>query len=160
MQATRSASDSAAAQLQSLMEEGLCSRSRIEELIERVAQIYTPVMVVAAVLLAVIPSIVCDSRQRANEFVQLALVMLVIACPCALVISTPIAYVCSVARAAQFGILIKGGKHMAALAQMTNAALDKSGTPPRPVLLPSRLSRLMIGSVQPLPVRRSNSGMD
>ena len=118
--------------------------SRTEELVEQVAKIYTPVMVVGAVLLAAIPSIVCDSRQQSNEFVQMALVMLVIACPCALVISTPIAYVCSVARAAQFGILIKGGKHMAALAQMTNAALDKSGIGPPPLLLPPLLSRLMM----------------
>merc|ERR1712166_516933 len=54
--------------------------------------------------------------------------MLVIACPCALVISTPITYVCSMARAAQLGILVKGGKHLGTLAQVTVIGLDKTGT--------------------------------
>jgi len=125
MKATHTSSNSAAAQLQRLMEEAACSRSTTEEVVERVARIYTPLMVFGAGMLAIVPWFV-TSHDKASDLFHLALVMLVIACPCALVISTPITYVCSMARAAQLGILVKGGKHLVGTTVMLSLLLSSA----------------------------------
>lgn len=70
----------------------------------------------------------CIDHSRQHHWLYLALVLLVIACPCALVISTPIATTCAVAQAARMGLLIKGGNYIEALGRLKAIAFDKTGT--------------------------------
>ncbi len=93
---------------------------------ERFAAIYTPAVIAGAVLIASLPPILLG--QPAWPWIYRALVLLVIACPCALVISTPVAVVCGLARAARAGVLIKGGRYLEALGQLKALAFDKTGT--------------------------------
>ena len=81
---------------------------------------------IVAVAVAIVPFIVHAHNRK--HWLYLALVLLVIACPCALVISTPIATTCAIAQAARTGLIIKGGKHLEALGQINVLAMDKTGT--------------------------------
>jgi Cd2+/Zn2+-exporting ATPase len=83
--------------------------------VDQVARVYTPLVVVSALLAATLPWAFFPPAQ-AQQILYQALVLLVVACPCALVISTPITYVCALASAASQGILIKGGVHLETLA--------------------------------------------
>ena len=84
------------------------ARSPTEMIIEKIAAVYTPVVVVSALLLATLPWMHSVEAGRANLY--RACVLLVVACPCALVISTPVTYVSALAHCAQEGILVKGGQ--------------------------------------------------
>jgi Cd2+/Zn2+-exporting ATPase len=104
--------DSSVARLVRLVEDAQTKRSPTEKLVESIARIYTPVVMATAFLLAVVPWIFFQA-DIAKMWTYRALVLLVIACPCALVISTPITYVCALAVAARRGVLIKVcGVHM------------------------------------------------
>jgi len=92
----------------------------------KIAKIYTPIVVFVALILATIPW--AWGPVIGMKYLRIALVSLIIACPCALVISTPIAYVCGLAHAARVGILIKGGQHLETLGHIQVLALDKTGT--------------------------------
>ena len=81
---------------------------------------------IVAVAVAVIP--VIAHAHNVSHWLYLALVLLVVACPCALVISTPIATTCAIAQAARAGLIIKGGKHLEALGKIKVLAMDKTGT--------------------------------
>ena len=83
-------------------------------------------VVIVAVAVAIVPFIVHAHNRK--HWLYLALVLLVIACPCALVISTPIATTCAIAQAARTGLIIKGGKHLEALGKIKVLAMDKTGT--------------------------------
>lgn len=84
------------------------------------------VVVLAALLVAVIPAAMGVHNVR--HWLYLALVLLVVACPCALVISSPVTTTCAIAQAARLGLLIKGGTHLEALGKMKVLAMDKTGT--------------------------------
>ena len=84
------------------------------------------VVLLIAILIAVIP--VLAHANDVRHWLYLALTLLVVACPCALVISTPIATTCAIAQAARTGLIIKGGKHLEALGQISVLAMDKTGT--------------------------------
>jgi len=101
-------------------------RAPSQRFVDRFAAIYTPVVVVFALLLAVVPPLLLG--QPFAEWVYRALVMLVIACPCALVISTPVTVVSGLAAAARRGMLIKGGLYLEQGRQIKTLALDKTGT--------------------------------
>ncbi|MBT9499692.1 MAG: heavy metal translocating P-type ATPase [Burkholderiaceae bacterium] len=101
-------------------------RAPSQRFVDRFAAIYTPVVVVFALLLAVLPPLLLG--QPFAEWVYRALVMLVIACPCALVISTPVTVVSGLAAAARRGMLIKGGLYLEQGRQIKTLALDKTGT--------------------------------
>ncbi|MBT9459335.1 MAG: heavy metal translocating P-type ATPase [Burkholderiaceae bacterium] len=101
-------------------------RAPSQRFVDRFAAIYTPVVVVFALLLAVVPPLLLG--QPFTEWVYRALVMLVIACPCALVISTPVTVVSGLAAAARRGMLIKGGLYLEQGRQIKTLALDKTGT--------------------------------
>ena len=100
-------------------------KPRIDSVITRFARIYTPVVVIAAVLLAVIPSLITGQW---SQWIYTALSMLVISCPCALVLSVPLAYFCAIGAGSKQGILFKGGLSLEALAGIKAVALDKTGT--------------------------------
>ena len=100
------------------------SRAPVERFVDRFARVYTPVVVSAAVLMAVIPSVI----GLEGQWIYRSLVVLIIACPCALVIATPVAVVSGLTTAARKGILIKGGLYLEQAAGVKAIALDKTGT--------------------------------
>ncbi|KAJ0985173.1 hypothetical protein J5N97_003529 [Dioscorea zingiberensis] len=123
---TALAENSAVAKMARLVEEAQNSRSKTQRLIDSCAKYYTPAVVIIAAAVALIP-LVTGTHNRKHWF-QLALVLLVSACPCALVLSTPVATFCALLKAARKGLLIKGGDVLEALAGIKVAAFDKTGT--------------------------------
>jgi Cd2+/Zn2+-exporting ATPase len=123
--ATRPASESTLARIARLVERAEEQRARVHRFVDRFAAIYTPDVVVAAGLIATVPPLLVGDFRT---WFYRALVLLVIACPCALVISTPVTMVAALARAARTGILIKGGQYVEALAGARALAFDKTGT--------------------------------
>jgi len=122
----RPAKDSALAKIARLIEEAEAKKSQTERFVDRFARYYTPVVTVAAVLVGVLPPLLFDAP--VSVWVLRALTLLVIACPCALVISTPVAVVSGLTAAARHGVLIKGGTYLEALASIRVFAFDKTGT--------------------------------
>lgn len=121
-----SAGDTQIARIVRLVEEAQASRAPSEQWVDRFAQVYTPAMILLAVLLAVLPPIVL--QEPWGVWFYRALVALVIACPCALVISTPVSIVSALTAAARQGVLIKGGVHLEQAASLRAIAMDKTGT--------------------------------
>ena len=134
VRALRPAADSTLAHIARLVEEAQRGRSPTERFVDRFAHYYTPAVIALAVMLVVLPltaarwHISWAEAQPAVEWLHRALVLLVIACPCALVISTPVAVVCGLQAAARAGILIKGGEFLERAGQTDSLALDKTGT--------------------------------
>jgi Cd2+/Zn2+-exporting ATPase len=122
----RPARDSALAKIARLVEEAEAQKSRAERFVDRFARWYTPLVTGAAVLVGVVPPLLFDAP--VSVWVLRALTLLVIACPCALVISTPVAVVSGLTAAARHGVLIKGGTYLEALASIRVFAFDKTGT--------------------------------
>jgi Cd2+/Zn2+-exporting ATPase len=114
------------ARIITLVEQAQAQKAATQTFVERFAAIYTPAVIAGAVLIATLPPLLL--AEAAWPWVYRALVLLVISCPCALVISTPVAVVCGLARAARTGILIKGGRFLEALGGLKALALDKTGT--------------------------------
>jgi Cd2+/Zn2+-exporting ATPase len=102
------------------------SKAPTQRFVDRFARVYTPLVCALAVAIAVVPPLVL--QQPWLEWVYKALVLLVIACPCALVISTPVAIVSGLAAAARHGILVKGGVYLEQGRKLAWLALDKTGT--------------------------------
>lgn len=123
---TKSAGDTTLARIIHMVEEAQSRRAPAEQWVERFARIYTPVMMLLAAALAVLPPLFTQASWSA--WFYNGLVLLVIACPCALVISTPVSIVAALATAARQGVLIKGGAYLEALGQVRAIALDKTGT--------------------------------
>ncbi|KAI5061521.1 hypothetical protein GOP47_0024026 [Adiantum capillus-veneris] len=126
VQTTALAEESAVSRMVKLVEEAQTLRSNVEKLIEKFAKYYTPVVVLAATGIAIIPFFVHAHNRR--HWLYVALVLLVVACPCALVISTPVATTCAIARAAKMGLIVKSGSALEALGKLKVLALDKTGT--------------------------------
>ena len=120
------AQDSTIAKIINLVENAQSQKSPMQKFIEKFAEIYTPVVMVLAVMVGVIPPLLYDGDYIG--WIYRALALLVVACPCALVISTPIAVVSAIAQAAKNGVLIKGGIHLEGLADINAIAFDKTGT--------------------------------
>lgn len=97
-----------------------------ERFIERFARVYTPAVTVAAVLVAALPTLLLG--QPFDTWFVRGLTLLVIACPCAFVISTPVAVVSGITAAARQGVLIKGGRHLEGMGRVEVVAFDKTGT--------------------------------
>ncbi|KAI5084403.1 hypothetical protein GOP47_0000572 [Adiantum capillus-veneris] len=120
------AEDSAVARMIRLVEEAQTQRSHVEQLMESFAKYYTPLVIAGALAFTIIP--VSVHAHNIRHWMYLALVLLVVACPCALVISTPVTTTCAIAQAARLGLLVKGGKHLEALGKLKVVAMDKTGT--------------------------------
>ena len=107
------------------VENAAASKPKIDKFITRFARVYTPIVVALALAVAIIPSLVTGEWHR---WIYTALTFLVISCPCALVLSVPLAFFSGIGNASKHGILLKGGRVIEALANVKAVALDKTGT--------------------------------
>ena len=123
---SRVSSDSTLARIIHRVEEAQAQRASRQTFIERFARIYTPGVFALSVSVALLPPLLFHGLWE--EWFYRALVLLVIACPCALLISTPVSIVSSLTNAARNGFLVKGGRHLEELAAMQALAIDKTGT--------------------------------
>jgi len=127
MRVSRLAGDSGTAQIVRMVKAASQSKARTERFITRFARIYTPVVVIAAAGIAFLPPLLVPGATLAT-WVSRALTMLVISCPCALVISIPLGYFGGVGGAARHGILVKGATYLDVLAGVKTVVFDKTGT--------------------------------
>lgn len=107
------------------VENAASSKPKIDRFITRFARVYTPIVVVFALAVAIIPSLITGEW---HKWIYTALTFLVISCPCALVLSVPLAFFSGIGNASKHGILLKGGRVIEALANVKAVALDKTGT--------------------------------
>lgn len=129
VQVEKAYSESTAAKIIQLVEEAGDNKSRSESFIRRFARVYTPIVVISALVLAVIPPFFYDSYAPAfGVWLYRALTFLVVSCPCALVISIPLTFFAGIGGASHKGILIKGGNYMDALSKLSTVVFDKTGT--------------------------------
>lgn len=126
MKVTAAAGDTTLDHIVRTLQRAQAERAPTERFVDRFARIYTPAVVVLALLAAMIPPLFLDARLY--DSVYTALVLLVIACPCALVLSTPVTVVSALAAAARNGVLVKGGTYLEAARALRVVALDKTGT--------------------------------
>ena len=126
VRATKTASDTVLSKIIRMVGDAHSRRAEVEQWVTKFARVYTPVVMVLAVLIAVLPPVLLGGAW--DEWFYNALVLLVIACPCALVISTPVSIVASLAASARAGVLIKGGAYVEAPARLSALAMDKTGT--------------------------------
>lgn len=120
-------SESTVTTIMRLVEESQESKAKAENFISRFAKIYTPAVIALAVMLAALLPLAVDGISYA-ESVSRALNFLVISCPCALVISVPLAYFCGIGACSKIGVLVKGGNYLDALSRTERMAFDKTGT--------------------------------
>ena len=130
---TSDASTSTVSKVAEMVQEAQASSTQTEMIINRFAKYYTPTVVLMAVLMVLVPAILGASGlgtylQDITEWGERALFLLVTACPCALVMATPIAIVCGITAAARNGVLVKGAAHFETMAWLQKLAFDKTGT--------------------------------
>ena len=145
VEVTRLASDNTLSRIIKMVEEAQNVRAPSQRLIDQIARVYTPAVVVVAVFVAFLPPLLFhapfyDTPGLAHGWLYRALSLLVIACPCALVISSPVTIISAITAAARRGVLIKGGAYLEALGQIKAFAFDKTGTLTRgePIVTASR----------------------
>jgi Cd2+/Zn2+-exporting ATPase len=126
VESTKAATDTTLARIIRMVSDAHSRRAAVEQWVERFARVYTPAVMVLALLVFVVPPLLFGGAWGA--WFYNALVLLVIACPCALVISTPVSIVAALASAARNGVLIKGGTFIELPAKLTALAMDKTGT--------------------------------
>jgi Cd2+/Zn2+-exporting ATPase len=129
---TRASSDSTISRIARLVEQAQSQRSPAEKFIDKFARWYTPLVVVIAALIAFLPPLLFNAplweTAEGHGWLYRGLALLIVACPCALVISIPVTVVSSLTRLAQLGVLVKGGEQLDRLADVTAVAFDKTGT--------------------------------
>lgn len=132
MRVTHLVADNTLSRIIRLVEEAQSVRAPSQRVMDRFAQVYTPAVTLLAVLVALVPPLLFNAplydTPTEHGWLYRALSMLVIACPCALVISTPVTVMSAIAAAARRGVLIKGGAYLEAAGQVRVIAFDKTGT--------------------------------
>ena len=126
MKTTKEFGDSTATRILRLVEDAAAQKGQREKLITRFANIYTPIVIGLAFLIAVVPPLL--HLGSFSEWIYRALVVLVASCPCAIVISVPLSYYSGIGAGSRMGVLIKGGKYLEALAKADAFVFDKTGT--------------------------------
>lgn len=125
VEVTKALSESMVTRILDSVEHAAASKPKIDRFITRFARIYTPIVVAAAVLTAIIPSLVTGDW---NHWIYTAITFLVISCPCALVLSVPLAFFSGIGAGSRRGILFKGGVAIEALKSVKSVVMDKTGT--------------------------------
>lgn len=118
--------DSTASKILEMVEHASEKKATSEKFITRFARVYTPIVVCAALVVAIVPALI--DWMEWKDSLYSALCFLAISCPCALVISVPLSFFAGIGRASRDGILVKGGNHLETLAQAEIIAFDKTGT--------------------------------
>jgi Cd2+/Zn2+-exporting ATPase len=126
VEASKAAGDTVLARIIQMVEEAHARRAPSEQWVESFARIYTPAVMALALMVFLLPPLILGGGW--SEWLYRALVLLVIACPCALVISTPVSIVAALASAARAGVLVKGGAYIELPARLKAIAMDKTGT--------------------------------
>jgi len=126
VEVTKEFDDSTVARILELVENASSKKAQVENFITRFARYYTPAVVAAAALLAVVPPLALGAGF--GLWIQRACIFLVISCPCALVISVPLSFFGGIGAASRNGVLVKGSNYLEALAQMDTIVFDKTGT--------------------------------
>ncbi|MBK8593523.1 MAG: heavy metal translocating P-type ATPase [Sandaracinaceae bacterium] len=123
---TKAASDTTLARIVRMVADSQAKRSESEQWVDRFARVYTPVVLALAIAVALVPPLLLGGAW--DVWIYRALVLLVIGCPCALVIATPVSIVAALAAAASHGVLLKGGRLVEIPASLKVLAVDKTGT--------------------------------
>ena len=127
LEVTKTFGESTIAKILELVENASSKKAPTEQFITKFAKVYTPVVVIAALLLATLPPLLLPGAQF-SDWLYRALIFLVVSCPCALVVSIPLGFFGGIGRASKKGILIKGGNYLEALNQADTVIFDKTGT--------------------------------
>lgn len=125
IQVTKAYSESTVKKIMALVEDASSHKAPTEQFITAFARYYTPIVVALAAMIAVIPTLVVGGF---STWLYRSLVFLVISCPCALVISVPLAYFAGIGKSARYGLLVKGGNYLEALSKLEVIVFDKTGT--------------------------------
>lgn len=125
IEVTKPYSESTVSKIMALVEDASSHKAPTEQFITAFARYYTPIVVALAAMIAVIPTLVVGDF---STWLYRALVFLVISCPCALVISVPLAYFAGIGKSARHGLLVKGGNYLEALSRLDTLVFDKTGT--------------------------------
>jgi len=123
---TKTVKDNTIASVIELIENAQAKKAPYQRAVDRFARYYTPIVVVAALAIALAPPLVLGQALR--PWIYRGLALLILSCPCALVISTPVAVVCAINSAARSGVLVKGGAYLEALGRVRAMSFDKTGT--------------------------------
>ncbi len=126
VQVTKPYGESTVQRILELVENASDKKARAESFITRFARVYTPIVTLGAVLLALLPPLLFGENWA--TWVERALIFLVVSCPCALVISVPLSFFGGIGGASRLGILVKGGNYLEALSQVDTIVFDKTGT--------------------------------
>lgn len=127
IQVNKEFGESTVSKILNLVENAEDKKSKSENFITKFAKYYTPVVVILAVIIAIVPPIVIKEASF-TEWLYRALSFLVVSCPCALVISIPLSFFAGIGGASKIGVLIKGGNYLEALANVNTVVFDKTGT--------------------------------
>lgn len=123
---TKEFDDSTVAKILELVENASSKKAKVENFITRFAKYYTPIVTIAAVLLAILPPLILGGGW--GEWIHRACIFLVISCPCALVISVPLGFFGGIGAASRIGVLVKGGNYLEAVSEIHTIVFDKTGT--------------------------------
>ena len=119
--------ESTASKILELIENASSKKAKTEKFITKFARYYTPIVVLLAIIIAVIPPLVIPN-QEFNDWIYRASIFLVVSCPCALILSVPLGFIGGIGGASKNGILIKGGNYLEALSKVETVLFDKTGT--------------------------------
>ncbi len=125
MEVTKPLSESMVTRILNSVENAAAGKPKIDKFITRFARVYTPIVVILAILTAIIPSLITGEW---SKWIEAAITFLVISCPCALVISVPLAFFAGIGAASKLGILFKSGMSIEALKKIKTVIMDKTGT--------------------------------
>ena len=125
IEVTKPYNESTVSKIMALVEDASSHKAPTEQFITKFARYYTPVVVTLAAMIAIIPTLLVGNF---TLWLYRALVFLVISCPCALVISVPLAYFAGIGKSARYGLLVKGGNYLEALSRIDTMVFDKTGT--------------------------------
>jgi Cd2+/Zn2+-exporting ATPase len=129
IEVTRLAQDNTISRIIHMVEEAQSQRAPVQRFVDQFARVYTPIVIVIATLVAVLPPLLFNAQFLGVQgWLYRAMELIVAACPCALVISVPVALISAISNAARNGVLFKGGVHLESLSKVKAFAFDKTGT--------------------------------